>query len=190
MIVSTGRIIECGASYILEKSQNSLTQEVEEGYKVIAITLPNKQQYSLTHAVFDYNGTLAEDGILAAGVKELLEELVTKITVSVLTADTFGLARAQLESVNGIKLTIIEKGNEASQKREFIQSCGKDNTICFGNGANDIAMFVEAALAVAVIGPEGAYQPTIAQADIVVTSPRNAILLLLKPTRMVATMRV
>ncbi|MBP2627477.1 MAG: haloacid dehalogenase-like hydrolase [Firmicutes bacterium] len=157
---------------------------------MITITLPNGQQYSLTNAVFDYNGTLAEDGILAAGVKELLEELVTKINVSVLTADTFGLARAQLESVKGINLKIVEKGNEASQKREFIESCGKESTICFGNGANDIAMFGEATLAVAVIGAEGAYQPTIAQADIVVTNPRNAILLLLKPTRMVATLRV
>lgn len=157
---------------------------------MIAITLPNGDQYSLKNAVFDYNGTLAEDGILVAGVKELLEELVTKITVSVLTADTFGLARTQLESIKGICLTIIETGNEASQKLEFIKSCGKESTICFGNGANDMGMFVEAALAVAVIGSEGAYQPTIAQADIVVTNPRNAILLLLKPTRMVATLRV
>ncbi len=50
-------------------------------------------------------------------------------------------------------------------------------------------MFAEAVLAVGVIGREGAYQPALARADIIVTNPKDAILLLLKPRRIVATLR-
>lgn len=156
---------------------------------MINFTLPDGHEYTIINVIFDYNGTLAEDGVIAPEIKELLEKVGKVANVTVLTADTFGLARAQLADVNGIQLYIIDKGQEAEQKRNFVRACGAGNTICFGNGANDQAMFTEAVLAVGVIGPEGAYQPTLAQADIVVTNPRDALLLLLKPGRLVATLR-
>jgi len=156
---------------------------------MIKFTLPNGHEYKITNAVFDYNGTLAEDGVIAGEIKELLERVGEVVKVTVLTADTFGLARMQLENVAGVQLHIINKGEEAAQKRDFVRECGADNTICFGNGANDHAMFTEAILAVGVIGHEGAYQLTLAQADIVVTNPKDALLLLLKPGRLVATLR-
>lgn len=157
---------------------------------MIEFTLPNGYKYELAHAVFDYSGTLAEDGIVSEDIKDLLEELAERVSVTVLTADTFGLARTQLQGVKGINLHIIDRGNEAAQKRDFLRACGKENTICFGNGANDMEMFAEAALAVGVIGGEGAYQPTLAKADIIVTNPRSALWLLLNPQRIVATLRV
>ncbi|TWH45489.1 HAD family hydrolase [Sporomusa sp. KB1] len=156
---------------------------------MINFTLPDGREYKITNAVFDYNGTLAEDGVMAGEIKELLEKVSEVTRVTVLTADTFGLARTQLENVAGVQLHIINKGEEVAQKRDFVRACGADTTICFGNGANDRAMFAEALLAVGVIGPEGAYQPTLAQADIVVTNPKDALLLLLKPGRLVATLR-
>ncbi|WP_371363510.1 hypothetical protein SRRS_43940 [Sporomusa rhizae] len=156
---------------------------------MINFTLPDGQEYKLTQAVFDYNGTLAEDGILTEETKTLLRKVAELVKVTVLTADTFGLAREQLADVTGAQVHIIDKGAEAAQKREFVKSCGKENTICFGNGANDREMFGEAVLAVGVIGPEGAYQPTLAQADVVVTNPKAALMLLLKPGRLVATLR-
>ena len=156
---------------------------------MIAFTLPDGKEYRLTDAIFDYNGTLAEDGILSEEIKQLLQQLGELIRVTVVTADTYGAARTQLADIKGVNLTIIDRGMEAEQKRDFVRSCGRENTICFGNGANDKEMFTEAALAVGVIGPEGAYQPTLARAQVVVTSPRSAISLLLKPTRLVATLR-
>lgn len=156
---------------------------------MIHVSLPDGREYTFTHAVFDYNGTLAEDGVVAAEIKELLRQVGAIVQVTVLTADTFGLVRAQLGDVEGIHLHIINKGREADQKRDFIRRCGPENTVCFGNGANDMAMFAEAALAVGVIGPEGAYRPTLEQADVVVTQPKAALLLLLKPGRLVATLR-
>lgn len=156
---------------------------------MIKFTLPDGREYKLTQAVFDYNGTLAEDGVLTEETKALLRKVAEMVKVTVLTADTFGLAREQLADVNGVEVHIIEKGAEAAQKREFVKHCGKETTICFGNGANDREMFVEAVLAVGVIGPEGAYQPTLAQADVVVTNPKDALMLLVKPGRLVATLR-
>lgn len=156
---------------------------------MIAFTLPNGSEYKIEHAVFDYNGTLAEDGVLAAETIDLLRKLAKTVQVSVLTADTFGLARSQLQSLPEVHIHIIDQGDEAAQKRAFVRACGKHNTICFGNGANDLEMFAEALLAVGVLGGEGAYPPTLAKADIIVTSPQSAIMLLLTPKRMVATLR-
>lgn len=156
---------------------------------MIAFSLPGGQKYSLEHCIFDYNGTLAEDGVLSAETKELLTTLATRIKVTVLTADTFGKARDQLHDLPGIELHIIDKGNEAAQKGEFIRICGRENSVCFGNGANDLEMFSEARLSIGVIGAEGAYRPTLAQADVIVTSAHSAIMLLLKPERLVATLR-
>lgn len=156
---------------------------------MIHVSLPDGREYKFTHAVFDYNGTLAEDGVVDGEIKELLKQIGTMVKVTVLTADTFGLARAQLADVEGVHLHIIDKGREAAQKRDFITMCGSGNTVCFGNGANDMEMFGKAALAVGVIGPEGAYRQTLEQADIVVTNPKAALLLLLKPGRLVATLR-
>lgn len=156
---------------------------------MIQFALPDGREYKLTNVVFDYNGTLAEDGVVVDEVKELLAKVGTMAKVTVLTADTFGLARAQLADVENVHIHIIDKGNEAAQKLDYVRACGADNTVCFGNGANDIAMFAEAVLAVGVIGPEGAYQPTLAQADVIVTNPKDALSLLLKPGRLVATLR-
>lgn len=155
---------------------------------MIVFTLPKGCEYKIEHAVFDYNGTLAEDGILAAETKDLLQKLAKTVRVSVLTADTFGLARSQLQNLD-VHIHIIDQGDEAAQKRDFVRACGKHSTICFGNGANDLEMFAEAVLAVGVLGREGAYQPTLAKADIIVPTPQSAIMLLLKPKRMVATLR-
>ncbi len=82
---------------------------------MIIFTLPDGSEYKIKNAVFDYNGTLAEDGILLDGIKDLLEKLGEIICVTVLTADTFGLARTQLESVKGVTLHIIERAGKLNK---------------------------------------------------------------------------
>lgn len=57
-----------------------------------------------------------------------------------------------------------------------------------GNGANDLEMF-RLAKSICVIGREGAFGKTIANADIVVTRPEDALDLLLNSKRMTATLR-
>jgi soluble P-type ATPase len=50
-------------------------------------------------------------------------------------------------------------------------------------------MFAASALAIVVVGQEGACVKSLLAADIVVTSPLDAMDLLLRPKRLVATLR-
>lgn len=153
------------------------------------IIMPDGQTFNLEYAVFDYNGTLAQDGKISVEVKQLLTELTAHITVVVITADTFGLVRTELSGIPHLEIHIISPGHEDLQKAAFVKKCGGSNTICFGNGANDGAMFDESCLAIGIIGPEGACRATMDKADILVNTPQAAINLLLKPKRLIATLR-
>lgn len=59
-----------------------------------------------------------------------------------------------------------------------------------GNGANDAAMLREAALGIAVLGPEGLAAEALLAADVLVRDVRDALDLLLQPERLVATWRI
>jgi len=61
--------------------------------------------------------------------------------------------------------------------------------VAIGNGANDAAMLQEAALGIAVLGPEGLAAEALLAADVVVASIEDALDLLLRPHRLVATLR-
>ncbi len=63
---------------------------------MINIDIPGFGKLQLTHLVMDYNGTAANDGRLLPGVVEALTLLAKKIEIHIITADTFGLAAAQL----------------------------------------------------------------------------------------------
>jgi hypothetical protein len=60
---------------------------------MLSVDIPGYQTLRLDHVVFDYNGTLACDDLLV-GVKSRLNELAKDVHVQVVTADTFGKARA------------------------------------------------------------------------------------------------
>jgi soluble P-type ATPase len=59
-----------------------------------------------------------------------------------------------------------------------------------GNGANDVLMIREAALGIAVVGPEGASGATVAAADLVCRSILEALDLVGEPQALAATLRV
>lgn len=61
--------------------------------------------------------------------------------------------------------------------------------LCVGNGFNDIPMFKEAILSIAVIEGEGASGKLIVHADIVVRSILEAIEIILNKNKMKATLR-
>lgn len=63
---------------------------------MIEINIPGFKILSLSHLVLDYNGTMAVDGVLIAGVEQALNELAQHLSIHVVTADTFGLARENL----------------------------------------------------------------------------------------------
>ena len=66
---------------------------------MISIDIPGFGPLRLEHLVSDYNGTLAVDGQLLPGVADLLKQLSASVRIHIITADTFGLARAQLEGL-------------------------------------------------------------------------------------------
>ena len=154
------------------------------------LKFPDGSELDLRNAVLDYNGTLAVDGVIPPAVKELLIALCQELSVSVITADTFGLARPQLAEVEGVNVVVIKPGAEGAQKAALVRKLGGEQTVCIGNGANDAEMFGLAALSIAVVGREGAAMAALREADIVVGNPQDALGLLLNPKRLLATLRV
>ena len=155
---------------------------------MIDVTIPGYGALRLDYLVLDHNGTLAVDGILAPGVREGLEKIAEKLEIFVVTADTFGRARAQLERVP-CQLTILPPGDQDRGKLAFVDQLGRERTVCIGNGRNDALMLEAAALGIAVILSEGAAVATLNAADVVCVGIVPALELLMNPLRLTATLR-
>jgi soluble P-type ATPase len=153
------------------------------------IDIPGFGQIAITHLVLDYNGTLAVDGSLVPGSALRIGSLAEHLTVVVLTADTFGMAAQELDGLPCEIRILPQTSDEARAKLAVINEFGAENCAAVGNGANDALMLEAARLGVAVIGHEGAAQATAASADMLVTSPLDAMDLLLKPLRLKAGLR-
>ncbi|HEY2864347.1 MAG TPA: HAD hydrolase family protein [Casimicrobiaceae bacterium] len=155
---------------------------------MLELTIPGFGRLELTDAVCDYNGTLAADGLLLEGVRERLQRLSTQLRVHVVTADTFGSAAEQLQQLH-CTLTVLDARNQAEAKRDFVQRLGGERVAAIGNGRNDRMMLEHAALGIAVCGAEGAAAEALHASDILVRDVIDALDLLLKPKRLVATLR-
>ena len=155
---------------------------------MIEITIPGRKTYRLNYLVLDLNGTLTVDGRLIDGVRERLKALSERLDIYIVTADTLGVATEVAGSL-GIKMHRLKAGAESTQKLEFIQQLGKESVISIGNGANDVAMLRESVLGICVIGPEGAAAEAMSACDLVTTDINTTLDLLLKPIRIIATLR-
>lgn len=60
---------------------------------MLTIEIPGREPLDLHHVVLDYNGTIAVDVSLLAGVAERPAKLRDSVSVTVLTADTYGTVR-------------------------------------------------------------------------------------------------
>jgi soluble P-type ATPase len=74
---------------------------------MISVDIPGFGALELAHLVLDYNGTLAIDGRLLPGVADALLDLAPSLRIHVVTADTFGLAKAELA---GLPVELLEAG--------------------------------------------------------------------------------
>ncbi|HEX9970657.1 MAG TPA: ATPase P [bacterium] len=155
---------------------------------MIEIEIPGFRNLSLQHLVLDYNGTLACDGKLLEGVRELLSVLSENVDVHVITADTFGLVRTEMNGTP-CQIEILERSNEATQKENFIETLGAESVVAIGNGNNDRLMLKQARLGILVIGREGCSVAALQAADIVVTDVNAGLDLLIAPLRCKATLR-
>lgn len=155
---------------------------------MLEINIPGDRKLQLKHMVLDYNGTIACDGELIAGVKENLVALADKLKIHIITADTFGKARRGLQGIN-CELSILAPEAQDIGKLEYVKELGPQTAVCVGNGRNDHLMLKEAALGIAVILEEGASVETLSAADIVCTNIVSALELLKNPLRLIATLR-
>jgi len=156
---------------------------------MILLEIPGRENIEIKNVVFDYNGTIAEDGIIVEAVKDKIMELLScGISVFVLTADTYGTVDKQCEGL-AINVESFDKANASKNKREIVKKIGYDHTVTIGNGRNDMEMFQQSVISIAVIGREGCFSKALFEADIVVNNPIDAINLLLKQNRMKATLR-
>lgn len=155
---------------------------------MLEINIPGFRKIEASHLVLDYNGTLAIDGTMIPGVKELLNSLATELAIHIITADTFGNITGNMTGIN-CTLDIISRDSQQEQKAEFIESLGSNSVIAMGNGMNDSLMLKNAALGIAVIQKEGACLKTIENADVVCISIVDALELLKNPLRLIATLR-
>lgn len=156
---------------------------------MIKFSIPGfEENLNIEHLLLDYNGSLAEDGKLLPSAKKMLNELSNKIHVHVITADTFGIVKQELEDIN-LRIKIIQKGEEAPQKLEYLKELGANSTICIGNGRNDVLMLQEAVIGIVVLNSEGTAIDALHAADILCDNIKDAFDLVLNPMRMRATLR-
>lgn len=156
---------------------------------MIRVEIPGSDFFELEHFVTDFSGTLSEDGIMLIGVKEKLNKLSKKLKIHVLTSDTFGRAREELHGVNCV-IHVLGGNGHVFQKEKYVIDLGADKVVALGNGNNDELMLKAANLGIAVCLKEGCSTKAIESSQIFVTSPIDAVNLLLYPKRLIATLRV
>jgi P-type E1-E2 ATPase len=152
------------------------------------LEIPGFGEVLLEHLVTDYTGTLSFDGRLLPGVRERIREVSRFLKVDVLTADTFGMAREELDGVE-VVVHVLEGPDHHIQKQSYVKALGPERVLAMGNGMNDRLMLKEAKIGIAVLLGEGASVEAVRAADILVLSPLDAFDLLLNPKRLKATLR-
>jgi P-type E1-E2 ATPase len=155
---------------------------------MILCAIPGYGDLRIEHCVSDFSGTLSEDGRLLPGVRERLDLLADKVHIHVLTADTHGRAGRELENLP-CSVRFLEGGDHTEEKRTYVEDLGTEGVFAIGNGNNDVGMLRAARIGVAVCLAEGCSGEAAAASDILVRSPLDALDLLLKPNRLVATLR-
>lgn len=151
------------------------------------VTVPGFGSLKIENLLCDLNGTLAVNGIISSQTKERIEKIKDFLNIHIATAGTHG----HLDEVKKLNVTLLKlnPGMEAEQKLNYLLKLGPQKTAVLGNGANDLLMMEKAVLKIAVLGKEGAFLPTLQAAQIVVTSPEDALELFLSPKRLLATLR-
>ena len=155
---------------------------------MVSVDIPGFGKLRLEHLVVDYNGTLALDGRPLPGVRPRLRRLARSVRIHVVTADTFGKARAGLAGLT-CGLQVLAQGGEDRAKAAYVRRLGPQRVVCIGNGRNDRLMLRAAALGIVVMQHEGASAETVRASDVLVPRAADALDLLLKPRRLVASLR-
>jgi len=155
---------------------------------MIRIDIPGWGNMEVENVVLDLNGTLATDGKIPSEVKKKINALAGQVKIYVLTADTQGTATEEVRDMK-VELIKIEGKDSKEGKFNFLKSLDLEKTIAMGNGNNDQFILKEAGIGIAILGDEGISVISLKQADIMAKNISDALDLLLKPKRLMATLR-
>lgn len=155
---------------------------------MIELDIPGRGNFKLEHLVLDVNGTIAKDGRLLDKVAKPLAALKDRLSIHLLTADTYG-KQDNIDLMLGMKAVRIQPGDEARQKGDYVRRLGREKVIAIGQGANDAEMLQAAAIGIAVVSDEGLAVEALLNAHIVMQTIYDAINLIEFPSRLVATLR-
>jgi soluble P-type ATPase len=155
---------------------------------MIRIDIPGWGNIEVENVVLDLNGTLATDGKIPSEVKKKINALAGQVKIYLLTADTQGTATEEIREMK-VELIKIEGKDSKEGKFNFLKSLDLEKTIAMGNGNNDQFILKEAGIGIAILGDEGISVVALKQADIMVKNISDALDLLLKPKRLMATLR-
>ena len=155
---------------------------------MIELNIPGRGTLQLHHLVCDVNGTLAEDGSLIMGITRSLARLRDRLTLHLVTANTYG-RQDEIDRTLNIQSIRLTPGEESAQKAAYVRFLGAKQVITIGHGENDASMLAEAALGICVMSREGVAISALKAADILVPDIHAALELIEKPLRIVATLR-
>ena len=155
---------------------------------MLKIEIPNYKTLELEYLVLDYNGTIALDGEIRDSVREQLITLSKELEIYVLTADTHGTAKKMCEGLP-LKIQTFPTDGASDEKLAVVEGLGEDRCIAIGNGRNDKLMCRASALAIAVMEQEGMCGRLLGEADVCTRNIEDALDLLLRPKRLIATLR-
>jgi len=162
--------------------------EIKRRGLMLEIDIPGFGLVKLQHLVSDFTGTLSFDGKLLPGVKERLNKLSEFLKIHVLTSDTFGTAKSELQDIN-CEAHVLEGDYHDLQKEEYVEKLGASSVVAFGNGNNDRKMLRIARIGIAVTENEGCAVDIVMAGDVHVKSIIAGLDLLLNPKRLKATLR-
>ena len=122
---------------------------------MIKTQIPGWGELAIENLILDFNGTIAKDGRVMDGVKELLEKIHDQgVTIYIVTADTNGTVMEECAKLP-VEVKIFDSDTVARDKRCLCQSLGCERTASIGNGKNDIQVFPVSVFSIAVIGNAG-----------------------------------
>ena len=152
------------------------------------VKIPGKESFEIKNVVFDYNGTVAIDGKLIAGISDIINELSNSFNFYVITADTYGTVKKELENTK-CEVIVIPNSQQDISKLEFVKELGLQYTLSVGNGRNDKLMLKETVLGIAILQDEGLCTETLLNSDILVKSIFDVFGFLKDSNRLIATLR-
>jgi soluble P-type ATPase len=159
----------------------------------ILIDIPGLGDRVIHTVICDYTGTLSCRGQLVPGVKEQLSQLMTRVDLHVVTADSYGTAGSQLAGIVMPYRLQKQEGLHDFEKQEFAEKFALQHVAALGNGNNDRLLLKRVkeagGLAIAVDNGEGCAVDAVMSAHLLIVGAVNALNLLLEPKGCKATLR-